>query len=171
MGKIGLKPCGRHHRWWCRGKRRCCPRSLWCLWFPCTSPEEKEASTTSAENSQTSAAAEEMTKTRRRSFMVATRQCLPNWGLRLHFILLPSWIGRHPPHAEDCKIGISWISFLLSFTSWFKCAGFVKQAPENIWITYIVNIHLGGIHPGVYFNKFDWAATHLTVRHWSPSDF
>ena len=41
MGKIGLKPCGRHHRWWCRGKRRCCPRSLWCLWFPCTSPEKK----------------------------------------------------------------------------------------------------------------------------------
>ena len=41
MGKVGLIPCGRHHRRWCRGRRRCCLRSLWCLWFPCTSPEKK----------------------------------------------------------------------------------------------------------------------------------
>ena len=41
MGKVGLIPCGRHHRRWCRGRRRGCLRSLWCLWFPCTSPEKK----------------------------------------------------------------------------------------------------------------------------------
>ena len=58
----------------------------------------------------------------------------------------------------------------LSLTSWFKCAGFVKQPPENIWITYFVKNYLGRIHPGFYFIESDWVVAHLTVSHWSPSD-
>ena len=58
----------------------------------------------------------------------------------------------------------------LSLTSWFKCAGFVKQPPENIWIIYFVKNYLGRIHPGFYFIESDWVVAHLTVSHWSPSD-
>ena len=160
MGKVGLIPCGRYHRRWCRGRRRCCLRSLWCLWFPCTSPEKKRL-------------LPHMLKIlkpvlQRRKWQRQGGEAswwppgsVSQTGPRssILYTLAPLWI-RHL-HMRKTEKSVSRTSFLLSLPSWLKCAGLVTPEYMNHMSYESVR---GLFHP---FKEIlsDWAVsdTHLTL--------